>query len=136
MLVQTFVAELPVEALDVRVLYGLAGPDEREPNAASVRPSVEHLAFELWTMVDGDGGWYGAAISDAIKTRRHTRSGDRGIDLDDEALATEVVDDRQTPQLPPVRESVGNEVHRPALIRCRGLRQRHALKRADAFALA
>src|SRR5690348_11619892 len=99
MLVQTLVAELAVEALDVRVLHGLARSDEREANPASVRPRVEHLAFELRPVVDGDRSRQPAAISKALEQGRDTSSCDRGVDLDDQTLAAVVVDDRETPQL-------------------------------------
>ena len=43
-LVQTFVAKLPVEAFDVRVLDRLAGSNEAQRHAARVRPGIEGRA--------------------------------------------------------------------------------------------
>jgi hypothetical protein len=61
--VQTLVAELAVEALDVCVLIGPAGPDERQLHAALVSAGIEHLAFELWSMIHGDRLRQAALIS-------------------------------------------------------------------------
>src|SRR5437764_8514795 len=53
-LVQAFVAELAIEALDVRVLDRLAGTDEAQTHAHLIGPGIEHLAFELRPMLHGD----------------------------------------------------------------------------------
>jgi len=50
-LVQAFVAEPAVEALDVRVLDRLAGTDEAQTYSSLIRPGIERLAFELRPMV-------------------------------------------------------------------------------------
>ena len=52
--VQTFVAEFPVEAFDIRVLIRLARADERQLDTSPISPFVEHLAIEFWTVVDGN----------------------------------------------------------------------------------
>ena len=51
-LVEAFVVEPPVEALDVGILDRFAGPDELEPHAVLVRPNVQSLASELGSVVD------------------------------------------------------------------------------------
>ena len=53
-LVEALVAKLSVEAFDVSILNRLAGTDKTQTDALLVRLSVEHLAFELRTVVDRD----------------------------------------------------------------------------------
>ncbi|AOJ58506.1 hypothetical protein AQ477_17880 (plasmid) [Burkholderia thailandensis] len=43
MLVQTFFAQSPVEALDVRVFHRLAGTDELQLDAMLVRPGITDM---------------------------------------------------------------------------------------------
>jgi hypothetical protein len=50
-LVQAFIAESPVEALDVGVLHGLPGPDEGKAHRPLVGPSVERLTLELRAVI-------------------------------------------------------------------------------------
>jgi hypothetical protein len=45
----------PFSRLDVRVLVRLTRPDERQMHTSSVRPGIEHLAFELEPVIDGNG---------------------------------------------------------------------------------
>jgi hypothetical protein len=52
-LVQVFVAEPSVEAFDVRILYGLAGADERQRDAGLVSPCIQHLAREFRPLSTG-----------------------------------------------------------------------------------
>src|SRR5690606_39946469 len=47
MLVQAFVAQPAVEALDVGVLHRLARADERQAHPLRIGPCIEHLAFKL-----------------------------------------------------------------------------------------
>src|ERR1700754_2517774 len=52
MLIQTFLAHSPIEALDVRVLYRLAGADDLQAHAMPVCPSVQRPAHEFWPVID------------------------------------------------------------------------------------
>lgn len=51
-LIQTFFAQVPVEALDVRILDWLSRTDELKPHAVLVGPGVQRLADELWPVTD------------------------------------------------------------------------------------
>ena len=51
-LVQTLVAKLPVEALDVRVLDRLARSNETQLDAARIRPHIERPSRKLGPVVD------------------------------------------------------------------------------------
>ena len=53
-LVQALVPELAVEALDVRVLHGLARRDKRKLHSPLIRPGVQGLPDELRAVVDDD----------------------------------------------------------------------------------
>jgi hypothetical protein len=77
MLVQTLVAELAVEALDVGVLHGLAGTDEAQANAAAIGPLVEHAASELGSVVDVDGDGCTAARDHMVELARSAQARDR-----------------------------------------------------------
>ncbi len=54
MLVEAFVAQPPVEALDVGILHGLAGIDEVQPHPMGVSPSVQDPPGEFRAVVYGD----------------------------------------------------------------------------------
>jgi hypothetical protein len=51
-LVEAFIAEAPVEALDVGVLDRLAGPDEGKAYRPLVGPGIQRLALEFRAMID------------------------------------------------------------------------------------
>ncbi|MNK89825.1 hypothetical protein D3C87_1098490 [compost metagenome] len=53
-LVQELVSYPPVEAFDVRVLDGLAWPDEVQLHPIQARPSVQRSACEFRSVVDDD----------------------------------------------------------------------------------
>jgi len=52
--VETLIAELPIKALQVAVLRGLARLDEVERHAVRICPGVQELSSELGAIVDGD----------------------------------------------------------------------------------
>ena len=55
MLVQALIAELAVKAFDVGILIRFSRSNERQVYVRVIRPHVEHLAFELRAVIDGDG---------------------------------------------------------------------------------
>jgi hypothetical protein len=67
LLVEALVAELAVEAFDVRVLRRLARLGKREGDAVRVRPLVERPPGELGTLVGTDRGWIAAESTDRIE---------------------------------------------------------------------
>ena len=50
-LVQTFIAELPVEAVDERILCGLAALDEVQRHLVLIRPLIHDAAGKLRSVV-------------------------------------------------------------------------------------
>src|SRR4051812_37248894 len=59
-LVQAFVAELAVEALDVAVLHWPSRLDQNVPNAVCLRPRHESPTGELGAVVGANGHWIAA----------------------------------------------------------------------------
>src|SRR5262245_14778751 len=115
-LVQTLVAELAVEALDERILYGLAWPNEMKLHPYPVGPRVERLARELGAVVYDDAVGLTSFIHDSIQNPHDPLSRQRAIHLDRRALATEIIDDGQCPEGAAIDQSVGHEIHRPAFV--------------------
>lgn len=54
-LLQAFVAQPSIEALDERVLHRLPSPDELQANTAPLRPGEQRAARELGAIVSDDG---------------------------------------------------------------------------------
>src|ERR1700722_12638220 len=52
--VQTFIAQLPLEALDEPIVHRPTWPDEVEPYSVLIRPRVQHPAAKLTPMVHRD----------------------------------------------------------------------------------
>src|SRR5262249_29166775 len=113
-----------------------AGSDEAQTYPGAVSPGVEHLAFELWAVIDGDRQWQSAQICEPLEHGDHSLAGDRGVDFERQALATVVIDDRKDPHASAVAQSIAHEVHRPATVHGRGLRQWLALEEPDALAFS
>lgn len=106
-LVETLVAELSVEALDVRVLLRLAGLDElqREPRLAAAR--VERAAPGLRAIV----GWQGRRLP----ARR----------CDGEAPAGAAVDPDEAPEPSAIAERVAGKIYAPRVGRAARRRPGH-----------
>ena len=67
MVIEALVPKLAVEALDVAVLDGLAGPDEMDLHAGGVSPRIEGLARELGPVVADDDAWSAADGEQALQ---------------------------------------------------------------------
>src|SRR5262249_42749354 len=113
--VQALVAQASVERLDESVLYGFAGPDEVELDAALIRPVLERSGGELRAVIDGDRARDRAAAEDSIEGDGHGAARHGGGDLQQWTLATPLVDYREHPELPSVGQRIVDEIHAPAL---------------------
>src|SRR5437667_8455311 len=102
MLVQAFVSEAPVEALDVAVVHWFSRPDEGKAYAALVRPGIEHLALELGPVVHGERGGEPSELGQALDHGHHAGPRKRCIDLKHQALTGVIVHDRKHPELPAI----------------------------------
>ena len=95
MIVQAFITKLPIEALDVSILGGLARSDELEIDAALVSPAIKRAAREFRSLVGSNRPRQAAELSDAVEHARDISARNPVIDGDVEAFAGEVIDDRQ-----------------------------------------
>ena len=115
--VEALVAETAVEALGKRVLHRLAGVDELEFDTESSRPLLEVRARELGAVVADEPFGPTSLLDGLEQLDGHVRGAQRGADFHSDALAREVVDDREHADGATVRELVVNEVHAPTLRR-------------------
>ena len=113
---ETLVAEAGVEAFGMRVLDGLAGPNEVQGHDAFESPGVEDLADELRPVVDANALGLAAHGDEQVQGRHHPPAGERGVDLDRQALAGEAVHHAEAAEAAAVAELVVDEVHRPSLV--------------------
>src|SRR5262245_25745535 len=115
-LVQTFVAQAAVEALDVGVLVRLARLDEMPVDAVDVGPRVERPTDELRTVVGDQHRRLPARVDQALQHLGDKPPADRSIDVNRQACPGEIVDDGEDTKAPAVVEHIENKVERPAFI--------------------
>src|SRR5262249_17207699 len=92
-LVEAFVAKLPVEAFDEGVFDGTPWSDEEKPHAAAVRPLVERSAGKLRTVVDHNCFGKAAHLGELVEVPHLPGARDRDRAVDDDAFAAKVVHD-------------------------------------------
>ena len=111
--VQALVPELPVEALDVRVLDRLPRPDEVESDAALERPAVHDAARELGAVVDADDLGPAGPLDELLQQAPDARPRERVVDLDEQALGVKASTTFSVLNLRPVESesSVKSIVH-------------------------
>ena len=102
MLVTAVVAEGAIEALDEGVLHRFARLDMMESNAGALSPEVEGFAGKLGAIVHGDGLGKPTRESQALENGNDRGPADGGVDMDGQALAGEVIDERQAATAPSV----------------------------------
>jgi len=133
-LVQTLVTKFPVEAFDVRILVRLAGPDERQMDIGLIGLAVEHLSCELRAVIHSDGSRQSPRLSKSLHHCLEPCTGQRRIDLDRHAFPSAVVHDVQASDPSAIGQAVGDEFHRPALVRRHWFGQRLGFHLAPASA--
>ena len=109
-LVEAFVAQPPVEALDEGVLCRLAGRDIVPGDPPLGRPAQDRHAGQLRSVVRDAAERPGAAGDDGVQLAGDALPGDRGVGDQAEALPREVVDHRQDAEAPPIGQRVAQEV--------------------------
>src|SRR6185312_12701177 len=127
-----FVAEFPIEALDLTILGGFPRVDEMEGDPFLAGPGIESGADEFRAVVDAD------ALRLAPHRYQHgdnALTGERRVHLDHQALTSQAVDDVERPEGPAASGTVVHEVHRPGFVRPRRLRELHARHRRELLAL-
>ncbi len=135
-LIQALIAEATVEALDVGVLDRFAWTDEVQRNAARVRPRIKRLARELGAVVADDRPRRSALGDELAQDASDTEARDRCVDFDRDAFAREIVDDVERAEDATVGELIGDEVHRPTLVRFARKDERLSCDCGDALANA
>lgn len=121
---QALVAQPAVEALNERVLLRFAGLDVVPVDARSFAPGQDRHAGELRAIVGNARRRLAPDRDDGIQLARNTGARERGVRHQGKAFACAVVGDRQCPEPAAIRQCVGDEIQRPALVRPRGKCQR------------
>jgi hypothetical protein len=82
------------------------------------RPLIDRAAHELRSVI-------AAAVASLLQLShtRTTRTPQRGVDLDRQALPRVIIHDVHSTKLPPRAERIGHAAHRPHLVRCQCRRQ-------------
>src|SRR5262249_49696943 len=99
---ETLIAEAAVETLIHPVLPRLSRIDERRVDALVLRPAQESLRHELGTVVAADVARSAMLADEAREDVDDTLRADASGDIDCEALACPLVDDREALDLAPV----------------------------------
>ncbi len=91
----------------------------RRGRAALIGPTVQHLRDELRAVVHTNEARCTAPGSNRLHGLHHMLTTDAAVHHDRQRLARVVVDQRQGTDPTPVEKRVGDEVHRPLLVRPR-----------------
>src|SRR5690606_15762295 len=123
----------PVEAFDVGVLVGLAWLDVPDGHAVELGPLHEGLAQELRAVVGAQDLRQAVVALELLEDADQARGGDRGVDLDVQRLAVEVVDYVEGPEATATGQRIGHEVGRPDGVWQTRHVQRHAFALGQAL---
>src|SRR3712207_3416076 len=115
-LVEAFLAEAAVEALDRGVLHRLARVGEEQPHAMVVRPPVQLPATQLGSVVGHQHVGVAAFTGDVLEQADHPLARQREIDQDGRALARAIVFEVDGAEPAAVGQAVLGEVQGPALV--------------------
>ena len=104
-------------------LSRLAGRDEVECDAPTIRPRIQDAAGEFGPIVDHDERRRRADRRDRVQRPHHAGGRQRLIDVDGQRFARVHIHEREHAKRSPVGQRGAHEIHRPALVRL--LRPRH-----------
>ena len=116
MLVEAFVAELAVEALDVAVLRGAARFDQEVFDTVLLRPGDEDATGELGSVVRTNRAWITTEAGSLVEQTHHVGAADAMIHGDVHALASEVIDDGQALDAASIGQRITDKVHAPGVV--------------------
>ena len=105
--VEAFVAEPTVKRFDVRILNGFARVNEVELHPVSIGPVLERAGQKLGAMIHGDRARRGTGPDRAIEGGRDVPTGQAQAALQQWALTTPLIDDREHAKRPPIGELIG-----------------------------
>src|SRR3712207_4578296 len=115
-LIEAFLAEAAVEALDRAVLHRLARIDEEQLHAVSVSPAVEIAAAQLRPIIHDQHVRVAALTGDVVEHAGHPLPREREVDQDRRALARAVVLQVGGAEAAAIGQAVLGEVQGPALV--------------------
>jgi len=104
--VQAFVAQFAVEALDITILNGFAGPDKVELDPSLIGPRVQSTAAKFRAVIDGDCVRQTSSAGQPIEALHDPSSGQRESRFKQRAFPTELIHNGQDPE----RSAVGQAV--------------------------
>ncbi len=110
MLVEAFVPEAPVKALDEAVLHGLSWRDVVPFHTVVLRPFQHGVRGELGSVVADHRQRIATTVGDRIQLSCYTLAGDRVVGDGREAFPAEVVNDAQDAEPAAIDERVRHEV--------------------------
>src|SRR3546814_2113820 len=105
-------AEGPVEAFDIGVLVGLARLDVTDGHAVELGPLHEGFAQELRAVVGAQDLRQAVVGLELFEDADQARGRDRGIDLNVQRLAVEVVDHVEGAEAAAAGQRISHEVDR------------------------
>jgi hypothetical protein len=115
MQIETHIAELPVEALQVTVLRRLARLDEVQGDAMRIRPRVQEMPRKLGAIVDGDLLWHAMGCDQLVEDADNSLAWQGRIDLNRQAFPRHGVEHVLRTETASVGERIQHEVHGPGL---------------------
>lgn len=90
--VQTLIAKLPVEALDVPVLRRLSWTNEMDLHAIDVCPMLERTRRKLAAVVDGQDFWRASLEAQSLQCCHHVLGSQPIVHVDRERLPAQLID--------------------------------------------
>jgi len=113
---QTFIAELAVERFVGAILPRLARIIQRGFNPCGLQPPQDRTRHKLRTVVGTQVAWRTVRAHELTEYVDYAARSNAAGDIDDQALARELIDHRQALQLLPIRARVEDEVVCPDVI--------------------
>jgi hypothetical protein len=128
-LVQEFIPQPSIEALDEGVLDRLARRDVMPGHPAVVRPAQDRIRGEFAAIVADHHPGLALLMDQPIQLPHDPQAGERGISHQAKAFAGAIVDDGQNAEAASVDELIRDKVQRPAVVG--GKADRHRRSRPD-----
>ncbi len=135
-LVETFVPEAAVEALNVGILRRTAWLNQHVFDLVHLCPCQKGSGRKLGAVVGSDGPWVAAELRRLVKQTCDVARTHAKVHRDLHALATEIIDHRQAFDPSPCGQTVAHEIHAPGLIDRLGRYQRYPLSEATRLGFA
>ncbi len=119
-LVQAIKPDTGIEALDERIVCGLARPAEVEDDTVCIRPEIELPRGELAAIVDPDAARFAKDSNGVVEHRDDVGRSRLVSDPERRTDPGEVVDQGQNPKPRTIEQLIIHPVHGPTVIGCNG----------------